>query len=133
MKSLTLITDLTARVMIGVLFLMAGINKIPGYEGTQGYMEAMGVEPSLLPLVILLEIIGAIFIIVGFRTRITAFLLAGFSVLAALLFHANFNDQIQSILFMKNIAIAGGLLFITNYGASSLSIDALLNTKKVSS
>jgi putative oxidoreductase len=105
------------------MFLMAGISKISGYAGMQGYMEAMGVPAMLLPLVILVEIVGALAIIVGYKTRIAAFLLAGFTVLSALLFHFNFADQMQSILFMKNIAVAGGFLFLVANGAGYYSLD----------
>lgn len=129
MKSLQSISDLAARIMISALFLMAGISKITGYQGTQGYMEAMGVGPQLLPIVIVTEVLGAILIIIGFKTKITALLLAGFSVIAAVIFHANFADQMQSILFMKNIAIAGGLLFLVNQGAGRFSVDHRLANK----
>lgn len=71
-------------------------------------MASMGVSTALLPLVIATEIVAALALIIGFQTRIAAFLLAGFSILSALFFHLDFADQLQSILFMKNIAIAGG-------------------------
>ncbi|PCI38173.1 MAG: hypothetical protein COB46_11970 [Rhodospirillaceae bacterium] len=111
------------RVMIAMIFVMAGVNKISGYEGTQGYMDAMGVPGSLLPLVILLEIVGGFAIVVGWKTRPAAFLLAGFSVLSALIFHANFGDQTQMIMFMKNIAIAGGFLFLVANGPGAYALD----------
>lgn len=129
MKTFYSISDLSARVMISALFLMAGVGKISGYQGTQAYMQAMGVEPGLLPLVIVTEVVGALFIILGFKTQLTALLLAGFSVIAAVIFHSNFADQMQTILFMKNIAIAGGLLFLVNHGASNYSLDNWLRTK----
>ncbi|TQV74967.1 DoxX family protein [Aliikangiella marina] len=116
--------NLVGRILISVIFLMAGISKLgAGYEGTQGYMEAMGVPGQLLPLVIITEIVGAIAIIVGFKTRLVAFLLAGFSLVSAVLFHLNFADQTQSIMFMKNVAIAGGFLFLVVNGAGYVSID----------
>jgi len=99
MKFIENYSSLAGRLLIATIFLMAGISKISGYEGTQGYMEAMGVPGALLPLVIITEVLGAIAIIVGYKTRTTAFLLAGFSIVSALLFHANFSDQTQSILF----------------------------------
>jgi putative oxidoreductase len=118
-------TQLTGRVLMSSIFIMAGINKISGYAGTQGYMESAGVPGALLPLVILLEIGGGLAVLFGWQTRIAAFLLAGFSVLSALVFHANFGDQTQSILFMKNMAMAGGLLFLVAGGVHVWSIDAL--------
>jgi putative oxidoreductase len=118
------LADLLGRVLIAAIFLVAGLNKIGGYAGTQGYMEAMGVPGALLPLVIALEVLGAIAIIVGWRTRLFAFLLAGFSVVAAVIFHRALGDQMQFILFMKNLAIAGGFLFLVARGPGEWSLDA---------
>ena len=120
---MTNIVDLLARILLGHIFLLAGINKIGGYDGTAGYMEAMGVPGMLLPLVILLEILGGLMIIAGFKTKWAALALAGFTVLAALLFHADFSDQMQTILFMKNFAITGGLLMLFVHGSGDLSVD----------
>lgn len=117
-------TQLTGRILISSIFIMAGINKINGYAGTQGYMESMGVPGALLPLVILLELGGGLALLLGWQTRLAAFLLAGFTVLSAMIFHANFGDQMQSILFMKNLAMAGGLLFLVAGGRHDWSIDA---------
>lgn len=117
--------DLVGRILIAALFLIAGIGKLgSGYAATQGYMEAMGVPGVLLPLVIALEIGGAILVIAGLWTRIAALALGAFAILAALLFHTNFTDQIQQIMFMKNFAIAGGFLFLAVKGAGQWSIDA---------
>ncbi len=123
MKFIENYSSLAGRLLIAGIFLMAGLSKISGYEGTQGYMEAMGVPGALLPLVIITEVLGAIAVIIGYKTRIAAFLLAGFSILSALLFHSNMADQMQSILFMKNFAIAGGFLFLVANGAGLVSID----------
>ncbi len=132
-STLTHFTSLAGRVLIALIFIVAGFSKISGYEGTQGYMEAMGVPGVLLPLVILLEVVGGLAIVVGFQTRILAFLFAGFSLVSAMLFHANFADQTQSILFMKNVAIAGGFLFLVAHGAGRWSVDGWLANSKVSS
>jgi putative oxidoreductase len=111
------------RILISLMFVTSGLSKISGYAGTQGYMEAMGVPGVLLPLVIAVEVLGGLAVILGWHTRIAAFLLAGFSLLSALLFHANFGDQMQMIMFMKNIAIAGGFLMIVSQGAGAYSLD----------
>jgi putative oxidoreductase len=117
--------NLTGRIFIAALFLMAGIGKLgAGYAGTQGYMEVMGVPGILLPLVIALEIGGAILVIAGLWTRISALALAAFTILSAVLFHADFSDQMQQIMFMKNFAIAGGFLLLAVAGAGAWSIDA---------
>ena len=116
--------ELTARLFLGHIFLLAGLNKIgAGYAGTVGYMDSMGVPAALLPVVIALEIIGGLMVIIGFKVKWAAYALAGFSIMAALIFHANLADQMQMILFMKNFAIAGGLLLLSVHGAGVLSID----------
>jgi putative oxidoreductase len=115
--------SLAARILMSVMFIMAGYSKIGGYAGTQGYMESVGVPGMLLPVVILLELVGGLALLVGWQTRITAFLLAGFTLIAALIFHNNLADQMQMILFMKNLAITGGLLALVAFGAGKLSID----------
>jgi putative oxidoreductase len=111
------------RVLLALMFLLAGLGKISGYAGMQGYMDSMGVPGALLPLVIALEVLGALALILGFHTRIAAFLLAGFTLLAALIFHANIGDQTQYLFFMKNLSIAGGLLLVVFHGAGPWSID----------
>ena len=117
-----------ARFMLAFIFLSAGLSKIGQYQGTQLYMESVGVPGGLLPLVIVLEVIGAIFLIVGFKVRWAALALAGFSVLSGVLFHFDFADQMQSIMFMKNISIAGGLLVLASAGAGSWSLDNRLRS-----
>jgi len=117
------VTDIIARGMLGHIFLIAGLQKIGGYEGTQGYMESVGLPGMMLPLVILLEAGAGLAIIIGWKTRWAAAALALFSIASAVLFHNNFSDQIQTIMFMKNIAIAGGLLLLTIDGAGTCSVD----------
>ena len=112
-----------ARLFIAIIFLMSGLNKIGNYENTAYWMEAVGVPSLFLPIVIALEIVGGLAIILGWKTRIFSFLLAGFCMLSAIVFHSNFADQNEMINFMKNIAIAGGFLTITINGAGSFSLD----------
>ena len=120
--------ELLGRLLLGHIFLLAGINKISGYEGTQGYMDAMGVPGALLPLVIILEIAGGLAVIVGFKTPWAAYALAGFTVVAAVIFHSDFADQMQMILFMKNLSIAGGLLLLAVHGSGVFSLDRRLGS-----
>lgn len=115
------------RLLLASIFLVSGINKIFSYSGTQGYMEAMGVASSILPLVILIEIIGAIAIILGWHTRIAALVLTGFTLLASILFHFDFADQMQMIMFMKNLAISGAFLLLIYHGPGAFSIDKTKN------
>jgi|SRR5690606_33585649 len=111
------------RIFLAAIFIMSGLGKITNYAGTQGYMEAMGVPGVMLPLVIALEVLGGIAILIGFKARFVAFLMAGFSIVSAILFHADFGDQTQMTMFMKNIAIGGGFLMIFAHGAGAYSLD----------
>ena len=111
------------RVLISLIFVISGFNKLVNYAGTQAYMESSGVPGIMLPLVIAVELLGGIAIILGWHTRVAAFLLAGFSLLSAVLFHANLGDQMQMIMFMKNLALAGGFLMIVALGAGAYSLD----------
>ncbi len=121
------LATLIGRILLGHIFLLAGISKIGGYAATQGWMEAMGVPGMMLPAVIALEIGGGLALILGFQARLVALALAGFSIVSAVIFHADFADQMQSIMFMKNFAMAGGLLYVAAYGAGAWSIDAKLS------
>lgn len=118
------IATLIGRILLAHMFILSGIQKIGGYAGTQAYMESAGLPGMLLPLVILLEVVGGLALLVGFFTRWAAAALGIFSILAALLFHMDFGDQMQTINFMKNLTIAGGMLYVFAYGAGSLSVDA---------
>ena len=129
MQAATPALMLAARVLLALIFVIAGYGKIGGYEGTQQYMEAMGVPGALLPLVILAELGGGLALIVGFLTRLTAAALALFCIVSAVLFHSNFADQMQQILFMKNLAMAGGFLALVAHGAGSWSVDGKLGLK----
>lgn len=118
--------ELAGRVLLAAIFLLAGLSKITGYEGTQAYMASAGVPGVLLPLVILLEVGGALALIAGFQTRLAALALAGFSLAAAALFHNKLGDQMQFVLFFKNVAIAGGFLIVAVHGAGAWSLDRKL-------
>ncbi len=123
MNKLNPVFSLAGRVMIALIFVLAGLSKISAIEGTQGYMEAMGLSGILIYPTILFEVAAGLAMIAGFKTRYVALALAGFSLLSALIFHNQLGDQTQFILFMKNVAMAGGLLFLARYGAGELSID----------
>ena len=123
MTTLDKTADVAGRVLIASLFLITGIGKITGYAGTQAYMASQGVPGALLPLVIALEVGGGLAIVLGWHTRLVAALLAGFSIAAALIFHAG-GDMTQQLMLMKNFAIAGGFLFLVARGAGEWSLDA---------
>ena len=116
-------SELLGRLLMVAIFLLSGLGKIGQYAGTQAYMAAAGVPGGLLPLVIAVEVGGALAILVGFKTRWAALGLAGFSLVSAALFHANFQDQIQMIMFLKNVAMTGGFLVLFANGPGPLSLD----------
>ncbi|MES2314056.1 MAG: DoxX family protein [Pseudomonadota bacterium] len=124
-SSLTLksTTELFGRVLIVSLFLLSGVGKITAYTATAGYMASVGVPGAMLPLVIATEVLGSLAIILGWKTRIVAFLMAGFTLLTGILFHNHFADQMQMIMFMKNVSIAGAFLLLTVHGAGPISLD----------
>ena len=116
---------LVARILLALMFVISGWGKLgTGYAGTQQYMAAMGVTTALLPLVIFAELGGGLAIVFGLLTRIAAFGLAVFTLVAAAIFHTDFANQMQAIMFMKNISIAGGLLMLCAHGAGAFSLDA---------
>jgi len=123
MNQLQNVSAPAGRLLLAAIFIMSGLNKISAYAATQGYMEAMGVPGALLPLVIALEVFGGMAVLLGFKARLVAFAMAGFSILSAILFHADFSDQMQMMNFMKNLTIAGGFLMIVAYGAGPYSLD----------
>ena len=122
-SSLAKATELAGRVLLSALFLLSGIGKLGAYAGTAAYMASVGVPAQLLPIVIAVEIGGGLAVFLGWRTRIVAFLLAGFTLLSALIFHTHFADQVQMIMFWKNVSITGGLLLLVVHGAGPWSVD----------
>ncbi|QSE75332.1 DoxX family protein [Aeromonas media] len=117
---------LAGRILLALMFVMAGWSKIGGYAGTQGYMEAMGVPGFMLPLVILLELGGGLAIVLGLFTRSLSVLLAGFTLMAAFIFHYQPAEQMQMLMFMKNLSVAGGFLALAAAGPGAFSLDARL-------
>jgi putative oxidoreductase len=115
--------ELAGRTFMAAIFLISGLGKLGQYAQTQAFMDSAGVPGELLPMVIALEVLGGGAIVLGWHTRIAALTLAGFSLLAAAVFHANFQEQIQTILFLKNVAMAGGLLLLSARGAGLWSLD----------
>ena len=116
--------ELFGRFLLAFIFIAAGASKIGGYAGTAAYMESMHVPGALLPLVIATELGGGLLVLLGLFTRPAAFAVGGFSALSALLFHANFGDQTQQILFMKDFAMAGGFMLLVVNGPGRFSVDA---------
>jgi putative oxidoreductase len=104
--------EVAGRFLLSLIFLLSGLGKISAYAATGAYMAATGVPAPLLPVVISTEILGGVAIVLGYKTRIVAFLLTGFCLLTAIIFHRNLADQTQMIMFFKNLSIAGGFLLL---------------------
>ena len=120
------ILDLCARILISVLFFLNGIFKIMKYDGAVSWMESYGIPGLLIIPAIILEIVGPILIILGYKTKITAAILSVFCLVTAIIFHNDFDNQMQLTSFLKNIAIAGGFLFLVVNGSKKFSLDSKL-------
>ena len=118
------LTDFIGRLLISALFLLSAYNKIFSIDGTMSWMEGFGIPGFLLYPTIALEIILPLFIIIGYKARLSAGLLAIFCVVTAFIFHYDFVDQMQIISFFKNISLAGGFLFIVVNGTKEWSVEA---------
>lgn len=122
---------LIARLLLALMFVLAGASKFAGLGGTAGYIASKGLPlPMLLAFATAaLEVLGGLAIIVGFQTRIAAGALAAFTLLATLLFH-NFwampadQQSVQQLMFMKNLSVTGGLLLLVAFGAGGMSLDS---------
>ena len=124
---MTNILDLVGRVFISLVFLLSGINKIGNYEGSIGWMETFGMPGIFLIPAIILEIVAPILIIIGYKVKIAAALLSVFCIATALIFHTDFSNQMQFVSFMKNIALAGGFLFLVINDTKDFSLEGKLS------
>ena len=115
--------DLLGRILISILFLSSAYNKIFNLSGSIEWMEGFGVPGFLIYPTIILEVILPIFIIIGYKTKISAGILSIFCLATALLFHTDFSNQMQLVAFFKNIGLAGGFLFLVANGSKDWAID----------
>lgn len=123
MEKITTYVPLVARIFIGLLFVVAGFGKLGDVAGFTGYLTSGGLPAFFAWPTIALELLGGIALIAGFQTRIVSVLLAGFTLLAALLYHFQPADQMQMTMFLKNLAIAGGLFLLFANGAGAVAVD----------
>ena len=121
---------LLGRWLLAVLFLHEAWIKLSNFEGAVRYSEAHGVPGLLLPAAIALELGGGLLIVVGLATRALAFLLAGFCVVTAALFHVTFSEPGELLHFEKDLAIAGGFLVLCCRGAGAWSVDRVLDASR---
>ncbi len=115
--------DFIARLFISSVFLFSAYNKIFGFENTQTWMEGYGVPGFLLWPTIVLEIILPILIIVGYKTQISATILALFSIATGLIFHLDLDNQMQVVALLKNLGLAGGFIFLAINGTKDWAMD----------
>ncbi|CAL8476941.1 DoxX family protein [Caballeronia sp. S22] len=117
---------LIGRILIAAIFLVSGLSKLMAPGATIGYIGSLGLPAPLLGYLgsMGLELVGSILLIVGYRTRLVAVLLAAYSIVTALIFHHALGDQNQMFHFLKNLAMAGGLIQVVAYGAGALSFDS---------
>ncbi len=131
LDQITKYTDAPARALMAAIFILSGLGKISAFAGTQGYMEAFGLPGELLLPTIAFELGAGLALLIGYKTRTVALLLAGFSLVSAIIFHANFGDQMQQINFLKNLAMTGGFLILARNGAPAFSVDQFLSARRV--
>ena len=124
------IIEVLGRILLSSLFLIEGVRKFFFQEETIMYMEDYGVPEILFFPSIILEILFPILLIIGYKTRFSAFIMALFTLTVALIFHTNFDNQMELIIFLKDIAIAGGFLIIAANEPKICSIDYFLKYKK---
>ena len=124
------VIEVLGRIFLSALFLIEGINKIFYYEETIQYMENFDVAEYLAIPAIILEILFPLLLIIGYQTKIAALVMMIFTIVVAIIFHTNFDDQMQFINFFKDIAIAGGFIIIFVNGAGKFSVDYKLKSNK---
>ena len=123
------IVELIGRVFLSTLFLIEGVGKLFAQEQVITYMENYGVPAILFVPAVALEILFPLLLIVGYKTRLAALVMALFTLTVAIIFHTDFSDGMQLIFFLKDLAIAGGFMIIIAYGANKFSLDHLLKSK----
>jgi putative oxidoreductase len=120
-----------ARVLLALMFVLAGIGKLTGLEGTAGYIASKGLPaPMLLAIAAgVVELVAGVLLIIGWQARWAALALAAFTLVATVIFHNYWampaeQQMMQQLMFMKNLAVTGGLLLVFAFGAGALSLDA---------
>ena len=124
------IIELVGRIFLSALFLIEGVGKLFAQEQVITYMEDYGVPGILFIPAAVVEILFPLLLIVGYKTKLSAIVLAAFTILLAVIFHTDFSNQMQLTQFLKNFAIAGGFLIIFVYGSNKYSIDYMLKSKQ---
>ena len=124
------IVELIGRILLSALFLIEGIGKISMQEDVMMYMENYGIPGILFIPAVILEILFPLLLIVGYKTKFAAFVMALFTFTVAIIFHTDFSKGMEMVFFLKDLAIAGGFLMIFVYGANKISLDHFLKSKQ---
>ena len=124
------IVELIGRILLSALFLIEGIGKIFMQEDVMMYMENYGIPGILFIPAVILEILFPLLLIVGYKTKLAAFVMALFTFTVAIIFHTDFSKGMEMVFFLKDLAIAGGFLMIFVYGANKISLDHFLKSKQ---
>lgn len=122
-------SEVLARMLLASIFIIAALGKIGDPETTLQHMRSFGIPSPLYGPTVLFELVGGVFLMAGFATRPVALLLALFTIATGTIFHVDFTDQTQTVMFLKNLALAGGLLVLAKHGAKSWSVDRTLCSK----
>ena len=124
------IVELIGRILLSALFLIEGVGKIFIQEDVIMYMENYGVPDTLFIPAVILEILFPLFLIVGYKTKLSALVMALFTLIVAIIFHTNFSDGMQLTFFLKDLAIAGGFMIIFVYGPGKITLDHYFKSKQ---
>jgi putative oxidoreductase len=124
------IVELVGRIFLSALFLIEGVGKLFTQEQVIMYMEDYSVPSILFIPAVVVEFLFPLLLIVGYKTRLSAIVLASFTILLAVIFHTDFSNPMQLTAFLKNFAIAGGFLIIFVYGPDKYSIDYMIKSKQ---
>ena len=124
------IVEFLGRLLLSALFLIEGLGKISIQEDVIMYMEDYGVPGILFLPALVLEILFPLLLIVGYKTKWTASIMALFTITVAIIFHTDFSESMQLILFLKDIAIAGGFMIIIAHGPGKISLDHYFKSKQ---
>ncbi len=119
------VVALLGRILLALIFVLSGLNKISNFAGAQQMMAQHGMPftPIFLIAAILIEVIGGLSVLVGYRARVGATALALFLIPTTAIFHTNFADQVQMVMFLKNLSIIGGLMMVAAHGSGGISLD----------
>ena len=123
------IVEVFGRILLSTLFLIEGVKKIFSQDETIMYMEYYGVPEVLFFPALIIEIVFPLLLIIGYKTKFSASVMALFTLTVAIIFHTNFNNDAQLIIFLKDIAIAGGFLIVASNEPKICSIDYMLKSK----